>query len=237
MDTEVERAFTPPYNIPFRTFLNLLQKMEEEGGTPPRIDRSYLRTFSGQAQTYLMGALRSFALIEENGDVTPELDALVLNSQDRPNLLGDILRKYYPAAIAHGEMHGTPKQLEEIFAEYNLSGDTLRKAITFYLHAAEHANLPISRYMKLRKAQPRRTTLGPRKSTPRTKPEVQDVGGTGPALELSSDLRKEYIKKLMERALATEGEPDAQLLDRIERLLGYSQANEVDGTETNGQER
>jgi len=230
MEAQIERTFTPPYNISFRTFLNLLQRMEEEGGTPPRIDRSYLRSLSGQAQTYLMGALRSFGLIGENGDVTAELDALVSKSQDRPKLLAEILRRCYSGAIEHGEMHGTPKQLEEVFAQFNVSGDTLRKAMTFYLHAAEFAGLPISRYVKLRKVAPRRPPMAPRRLRPGTPaPSAADLHVPP---ELTAELRKEYDSKLMERALA-DGEPNAELLNRIERLLGYPTGDDPRG---NGQE-
>lgn len=235
METEISSTFTPPYNIPFRTFLNLLQRMEQDGGTPPRIDRSYLHTMSGQAQTYTMSALRSFGLIEDDGSVTPELDDLVLKPQDRPRLIGDLLHKYYGAAVAHGEMHGTPQQLEEVFAELNVSGDTLRKAMSFYLHAARFANIPISRYMKLR-AAPRRTSGGQRKaSAAPARPPV--VAGNASARRRQnhqqgplSDLRKTYIEKLMEKALA-DGTPDTELLDRVERLLGYATENEPAQTE------
>ena len=229
---QAERSFTPPYNIPFRTFLNLLQRMEVEGGTPPRIDRSYLRSLSGQAQTYLMGALRSFGLIEDNGEVAPALEDLVLKPQDRPRLIGEILRRFYESAVTHGEINGTPKQLEEIFSEFNLSGDTLRKAMTFYLHAAEYAGLPISRYVKVRKTAPRRAP-GPRRTVAKGKSEFPTAPTPPAVAEPITDLRKEYIQKLMERALTAEGKADAELLDRIERLLGYS--GETEPT-TNGQE-
>lgn len=234
METEATSTFTPPYNIPFRTFLNLLQKMEQEGGTPPRIDRSYLDRMSGQAQTYTMSALRSFGLIEDNGSVKPELDDLVLKPQDRPRLIGDLLRKYYGAAVAHGEINGTSKQLEEVFAEFNVSGDTLRKAMSFYLHAARFANTPISRYVKLR-ATPRRVPGGQRKAS--AAPARPPVAGNASVRrrqdhqqEPLSELRKAYIEKLMERALA-DGTPDTELLDRVERLLGYATENEPDQTE------
>jgi hypothetical protein len=222
MNREMERGFTPPYNISFRTFLNFLQKLEGKG-MPTRIDRSILTSLSGQAQTYLMGALRSFGLIDEHGDVLDGFENLALKPNDRPKSLAEILRRYYPKAVAHGEKNGTLKQLEEIFGTYGLGGDTLRKATTFYLHAAEYAKLPISRFVKVRKVTPRKAS-GSRARTRAVEPPTALPSGEDQPEPLS-ELRRDYIKTLMDRAFAN-GEPNADLLDRVERLLGYDEEQE-----------
>lgn len=236
---ETDRGFTPPYNVSFRTFLNLFQRMEEEGGTPPRIDRSYLTNLAGQAQTYLISALRSFRLIEENGNHTKELDRLALEPAERPKLIGDLLRRFYPNAVNHGEMNGTAKQLEEAFSEYGLTGDTLRKAMSFYLQAAEYSGLSISRYVQVRKAAPRKAHTPTRRTGRRTPGGGRDAQPPPPTPEPQPDttaaLRAEYVKRLMDKALgAGEEAADPGLLDRIERLLGYD-SGPADGLQEDGQ--
>jgi hypothetical protein len=62
--------------------------------------------------------------------------------------VADLLAVKYPDALALGR-DATQAQLDEVFRGYDgISGSTTRKAITFYLHAAQFAGVPLSPFFK-----------------------------------------------------------------------------------------
>src|SRR2546428_665337 len=69
-NSKTEAKSSPPPYISFRTLLNLVERMADEG-IPRRIDRSYLGGLSGAYQTQVMAALRSLGLMTDDGAVTP----------------------------------------------------------------------------------------------------------------------------------------------------------------------
>ncbi|MCA1704979.1 MAG: hypothetical protein LC808_17640 [Actinobacteria bacterium] len=146
MSTTGDHTFTPPY-LPFSTFIGFLDKLGEHD-IPPRIDRSVMDSMSGTTQSFLLAALRSFDLVGENFEVRPTLERLALNPDERPQLIGDLLRHYYAEQIKLGTETATSGQLAESFRNYDLSGETVRKAIRFFLHAAEFAGIKLSPYFK-----------------------------------------------------------------------------------------
>ena len=145
------KGFTPPYNLAFSTFNNFLAKADPET-LPPKIDRSYLGSMAGNVQTYLMAALRSFELIEPDRTVTPMLKELTKNPDGRPALIADLLNRFYPEIVELGKNNATVLQLEEAFRKFGLAGNTVRKAATFYMHAAQYASIPLSVHWTVRKA-------------------------------------------------------------------------------------
>jgi hypothetical protein len=173
--------FSPPYNIAWSTLRSFLERIDLEN-LPPRIDRSYLPTLSGTAQSYLIGALRSFELIGPNREVLPALKELAQDPDGRPALIGDLLRKYYPEVVELGENNGTAGQLEEAFRKYGLAGNTVRKAVTFYVHAAQYAGLPLSPHWHVRKAgsgyRDASSVKRPRKPTSRPAAPIQQTSRT-----------------------------------------------------------
>jgi len=150
-ESSTAKSFTPPYNISWSTFRSFLERIEP-GTLPPAIDRSYLTKLSGNTQTYLMAALRSFELIGPEREVMPTLKELAKDSDGRPAMMADLLRSYYPEVVELGRNNATAGQLDEAFRKYNLAGNTLRKAATFYQHAAQYAGLPLSVHWNVRKA-------------------------------------------------------------------------------------
>lgn len=159
-DKQVNNEFKPPYNLAFRTFLNLLHRLQQEP-IPPRIDRTYLSKLSGTDQTHLMAALRSFALIDENNKVHPDLGKMGKDEEFRRQKLAQLLHTYYPKPVQMSKENATQGMLEEAFSEYGISGDSRRKAVTFYLKAAEYAGLPLSPHFKIPKDRAPRTSSRP----------------------------------------------------------------------------
>jgi hypothetical protein len=137
-------SWTAPY-LPWRTLIGLIGRMEDEGGAPPRVDRSYLDKHSGATQTHLLAALRALDLIELDGTVTPELTTLVEDGDNRPQRIGELLERRYHEVVRLGAINATQGQLEDEFARLGVTGDTRRKAVAFYVGAARYAGIPLSR--------------------------------------------------------------------------------------------
>jgi len=221
-DTEPKAPATPPY-ISFKTLTNLLDRLHETH-LPPRIDRSYLTGLSGGYQTQVMAALRWLDLIGEKGDVTETLTSLAENPEQRPTMVGDLLRSHYPAVFALSSKNATQGQLEEEFRRFGISGSTLRSAIAFFLHAASYAEIPVSPHFKIPPVRPSNGKPAARKAKPAAK-----AGSRGGEPDRSShfqpsdgaaDLRTRYVEMLLDKAQSQEA-MDGELLDRIETLLGY----------------
>lgn len=210
---------TWPYT-PFKTVLNLIQRLENDQAIPPQIDRSFLGGSEGQ-KTQTLAALKFFGLVEgKNNEVAPELHRLVGAGNNRPRVFAELLAKYYPEATRLASVHATTKQLEDSFT--GLSGDTLRKAVTFYLHAAKYAQHPVSKHFKVPHGQG--TARGRRaKPTNGTKPPPPPAEQPTPAPQV--DAKTRYVEMLLEKASAQQ-DLDTTLLDRIEKLLGYPQTQE-----------
>jgi hypothetical protein len=214
----------PPY-ISFRTILNLVERMADEG-LPPRIDRSYLSKLSGGYQGQVLAALRWLNLVDDEGRVQESLIGLVQNPSEHGERIGVIIRERYPEAVSLGQQNATQGQLEEEFRKSGIGGATLRKATSFYLHAAAFGGIPVSPYFKASAPQAGRRT--PQRRKPRAKqeqitPTVNPPPPNGPTLD---SLRTRYVEMLMEKAEGQD-EMDDNLLNRIEALLGY-------GGEANG---
>jgi len=142
-----EARWTPPY-VSFKTLMTIVTKMEAEG-TPPRIDRSYLERFAGGYQTQIIAALRSLDLIDAKGEVQPSLVELVDDGDHRADHVAKVVRRFYPEPVRLGTVNATQGQLEEAFRDYGVTGDTLRKAIGFYMAAAKYGQVPVSKNFRV----------------------------------------------------------------------------------------
>lgn len=213
-----------PY-LAWRTFFNLILQLDEKG-LPTRIDRSFLSQRSGLDQGYLIATLKAFGMIAEDGTVLDPLKELVAARDGRPPIVADMLRAHYPEVFALPP-NATQAQLDDIFREvFGQSGATLRKAETFFLHGATFAGLKLSPYFKAPRgvqgaSAPRRTrkrTSGRGSSSPAV-PPVLNEGTSGSPDASADDMRLRYFDVLLKKVDSTDA-TDADLLDRIERLIG-----------------
>lgn len=146
MDTE-KTPFRPPY-MSFQTFWRFIDELGSKP-VPPQIDRSLMASKSGTDQASLTAALGAFGLIGPSGVVEPSLRALAqADTADRKPMLAALLRHYYPDAIRVSEEGGTEQQLNDAFRDaFGLTAaETRRKCVTFFLHAAREAQIPLSAY-------------------------------------------------------------------------------------------
>jgi hypothetical protein len=148
---------TPAAYVPFKTFLSSVDALGQ--GIPKRIDRTMWRSQSGVVQSQIMMALRFFSLLDEEDRPTPALQRLVdAPEQKRNEQIGALLRHAYRDIIDHDLTKMTPKMLDEAMENYHVSGDTKRKAITFFLQAARFADLPMHPLLSgaIRNSSPRK---------------------------------------------------------------------------------
>jgi hypothetical protein len=167
-----------------------------------------------------MATLKSLGLVGENFSVSDRLRRLIVaDVKDRPAIIREILEEKYPAAMKLAEENGTTKQLEDTFEP--LAGDTLRKAMTFYLHAAKFAQAPTSSFFKVPSGF---TALRAKQRKAAASGNGSAAAPFAPAPTVTSDPKAAYLHMLMEKAKTSET-LDNDLLNRIERLLGFEEGN------------
>lgn len=145
---ETSEAWRPPY-FAFQTFWTFLGDLAAKP-LPPKIDRSLLKSKSGTDQANLLMALRAFDLMDDNNTVNGAALASVAQGaeESRAHALGDLVKRHYGKALDLSEQSGTEGQLHDLFRDdFALSAaDTRRKAVTFFLHAARRAGIPLSEH-------------------------------------------------------------------------------------------
>ncbi len=170
--------------IPFKTLLTALNYLKEHG-VPNVIDKTVFPTMSGVNQSQTISALRFLNLIDDSGIPAAELKDLASDEDHRAELLKPILETAYADVFA-GNLSGmSPSQFDGIFSAetYGVNGDTLTKARTFFLKAAEYAKVPLSSHLtrRSRKSGPRRkkaTATGKLKTNAPPDQNDKPTGGT-----------------------------------------------------------
>jgi hypothetical protein len=139
-----DTALAAPY-LPFKTFLSSLDPFSQ--GVPPKIDRS-LWNQSGFVQGLIMNAYRFFHLVDVNSKPTLLFQQLVKSANDeRKAKIIMLLEVGYPEVFSHDLATMTPRILDELIEKYNVSGETKKKATTFFLQAAKFAGIPLSSFL------------------------------------------------------------------------------------------
>jgi hypothetical protein len=147
-----------PY-VPFKTFLTSIETFER--GIPNQLDRSVWPSYSGAIQGQLLGAYRFLGLMDDNQVPAAVLRELAAGRERRPALVRALVERHYRALIALDLTRTSPRQLDEAMRKYGLGGATLKKAMSFFLQAAQYGGIPIS---PLLKAKTRAAGAGHRKS-------------------------------------------------------------------------
>jgi hypothetical protein len=177
----------PPY-MSFQTFWNFIGELSGKP-LPPQIDRSLMDTKSGTDQAHLTAAMKGFGLISDDLTVQPLLERLAVPDEDqRKKVLREIVEDFYAEPLKVSAANGTEKLLHDAFKDaYGLEGgDTRRKAVTFFLHAARHADVPLSphfpqtRMGSVPSARPKRGKRTPKPAAAET-PGENAPPGPGPS--------------------------------------------------------
>jgi hypothetical protein len=176
VDSTQETGFRPPY-LSFQTFWSFLEELLSRP-LPGKLDRSVMRKKSGSDQANLAVALKSFGLIDESWTVTGLNELAKTDTAGRIQWLALQIREHYAAQMKVSDDNGTEQQLRDSFKEaFGLeSSDTIRKAMTFFLHAAKKADIETSHYFpSTRSGSGAPGTPKPRRASGRRKPAPDDA--------------------------------------------------------------
>ena len=236
-------SWTPPY-VSWGLLVRLIERLESN--PPPRIDRTILKG-SNQSRSQTILALKALELIDSEGAVTESFTTLLGAGDSRPATVRSLLERFYKEPVALGRVNGTQQQLVEEFQGYGVSGSTVRKAISFFLKAAEYAGVQTSPHFRVPPEAPRRPRkpASPKPSEPSKPESAQEApirhSGASPddegqtavkTAESIESLRIEYIRMLVESVRPDSDSPgkfEPDVLNRIERLLGFgSKAEQED---------
>lgn len=144
--TKGPRAPLPPY-IAFKTLTDLIERMERED-PPTRVDPTYLDSYAGGYRPTVIGNLQTLGLLNDSREPTERMLALVRAPEgDRQHLVGELIKGYYGDVLALGR-NATQGQLLEAFNDKNVSGETRRKAIGFFINACKYADIGLSPHWK-----------------------------------------------------------------------------------------
>jgi hypothetical protein len=201
-----------PY-VPFKTFVAALDTLE--AGLPNQLDRSVWPSYSGAIQGQLLGAFRFLGLMDESNCPTPALGELVSKRGARRELLRGLIERHYRTLVALDLTRTSPRQLDEAMRQYGLSGATHKKALSFFLQAAQFAGLPLS---VLLRAKTRTAAFGHKRAAAAAVPDA-------PAPALSRTVRLRSGGTLTVTAsldlFALGGEDRKLVFDLIDRLQEY----------------
>jgi hypothetical protein len=145
-----DKPLGAPY-MSWGTLENLWERLDK-GGVPPKIDRSILGGSEGY-KTQVLAGLKWLGLIDNDGKVLPRMAQFIDEPARRQELVAQLFRDKYPKQIELGETNASQRDLEMSFQP--LTGNTARKAVSFYLKGAKFADLPLSSYFitpRVRKA-------------------------------------------------------------------------------------
>lgn len=160
-----------PPDISYRWFRTALSRFLDRERIPNPIDQStWNGRFYGSDARNIVSAFRFLGLIDQNGQPTRLLfDLTAARNTDRwEDELRRMLATAYSELLRHDTTSMTSSQLFRVFREtYGMRGTSIRACTSFFLHAAQEAQLPINPFLF---ATQRR---GPRTSEARAEGDAQ----------------------------------------------------------------
>lgn len=180
-DNQQETPSIPPY-LPWPTFTAFIEKLNKTA-VPNRIDPTLIKNLSGTVQGQLLNALKFLGLTNGSGVVTEKLKNLTkaYGTPQWAETLGDTFEEPYSLIIGTIDLDTTtPGELKERFREGgDIDGDTIEKAMRFYLNGLKDANISYSPHLKIRQRAPRGS--GQRRKGRAAAPAAEgaEIGGEG----------------------------------------------------------
>jgi len=136
--------------VAWLTFKNAVEQLTEH--LPNRVDRSVFPSMAGGVQNQLFAALKFLGLTGDDGRPTQILRELAVSDEaTRKQRLAMILRERYAALFKLDLTKTTYNELtEQMGVSYGVSGSSRKKAVRFFLTAADHVGVPLSPHLKSR---------------------------------------------------------------------------------------
>lgn len=183
---------TPPY-VSFKTWMTLIEDLQTHG-LPPQIDRSVLSRFAGGTGSQLLASLRSLGLTDRNNKPNTRMAQLVNahgTDQFKP-LLRAVLKDAYPFLSKMNLTTATPSMFADAFKVTGAKEDVLRKCRTFYLHAAQFAEVEVGpRLLQAKTTRP--VSSGAPKKRTTAKPKVRKQSATEQERPIGSDTARDSV--------------------------------------------
>ncbi|BBH66460.1 hypothetical protein ACTI_31450 [Actinoplanes sp. OR16] len=155
----------PPYPG-FGAFTSFQERLRKNG-IPAVIDRPFVGG-SGTNQSLMLGALKYLDLVNGDNEPTQALHDLTESEEaDRRAVLAKLVETHYAGALALGP-RATQGQLDGWFRQQGVSGETARKAQSFFLSLAKAAGIEVSPHYKVTRASP---AAGRKRAAGRRRPE------------------------------------------------------------------
>src|SRR5690348_4798725 len=131
----------PAAYVPFKTWLSSFEALQH--GVPRTIDRTIWRNQSGVVQSQILMAFRFLDLVDDEDRPMPALLRMVEQPEQRTDHVRALIFHAYRTIVDHDLTKMTPKMLDDAMSEYNVNGDTKRRAVSFFLQAARFAGIPM----------------------------------------------------------------------------------------------
>ncbi|UAL29113.1 DUF5343 domain-containing protein [Nocardioides rotundus] len=218
--TGAARITAAPY-MPGKTFTNMFEKYATDG-LPDVFDISFFGNISGSTIAQIRSTMRYFDLIDDQYVPTDLMKELVgTDEETRKGLLKMMVEEKYPDALGLSQ-NATSGQLAKVFNERGLTGATVDKAISFYLHMLDYLSIPYSSHFKKRRPSSnggaRRRAA--KKAAEPTPPPVHTP--VKPKVSTEEEQKAAYVQTLLDLAKKDGADADLQdrIFDRIEKALG-----------------
>jgi hypothetical protein len=155
--------------LPWATFKTSLEQLGK--GMPSRIDRSVFQGMAWNVQTQLFAALKFLGLVKGEDEPTEVLHGLVTGPDiERRARLKKVIEGTYSELIAIDLTKATRAHFEEKLGSlYGVTGDTRKKAVRFFINAAEEVGIPLSPFIAPKETGGAKTRRPP--SKPRNTPK------------------------------------------------------------------
>ena len=203
-------GLTAPYPA-FSTLKTLIKPFKEHGGAPSRIDRSVLTSFSGQVGSQVLTMLKFLNLTDPGGRPTQALTALVsaFDTDAWQAALSNVIRPAYEPIFALNLETASPNEFAQHFRKtYPASEEVSRKAMTFFLNAAQEAGYKISPYIlkgKKPRSGPTKKRVAKTAASAVGSAQVKGAGGIVPPIApIAEKLPSETLLSLFDPGMAGE---------------------------------
>ena len=167
--------------VPWPTFINAINALAQ--AMPNRIDKSVFSNLSFGTQGQLLTGLKFLGLTAKDGRPTEALIALaVMDEGERQKQTAKILKASYAKLFDLDLARATQQELRDALKEhYGVSGDTLERALRFFLSGAQYAGIALSSLLTKGIAKPLAAGNGGRRRKATKKTREQPPPPAAPA--------------------------------------------------------
>lgn len=180
-ETKPDAGKSTPPAISFSTFQNFIDQFKEHT-LPSQIDKSIMSNLPWGSQNLLIAALKYLGFISDTNVPEPLFKEYVTTDKEaRGAIWKRLLDEKYSYLMSVDLGRATTTIVVEKFKTQGITGDTIRKAMSFFINAAKVAGVTVSQHVKLPRPAPGAKKAdkgsGGKKTTETEPPQDQNTGG------------------------------------------------------------